>query len=556
MSTDTVERALSTRDSSTGPVGRTPAAVVAALTTARAARSGALWGLVFGLYVTASSLGYATTYKTAQAREQLAAAFGSNFGINALIGPARHIDTVAGFTAWRSLGVLSIVGAVWGLLLATKLLRGEEDAGRWEVLLVGHTTRRRAAAQAVGGLMSGALALWAVTAVIAVAAGQPSSVSLSPGSMMFLAVALVCSAAMFVAVGAFTSQLAATRRQAAAYAGAALGVSYALRMMADSGTGLDWLRWATPLGWVEELRPLSQTRPLALLPILALILALAGAAVHLAGTRDLGASTIPDRDTAAPRTRLLGGPIGLSVRLARPVLIGWGIGIAALAMMMGVIAKSVGDALADNPAFHKALEQLGGKGAGATAYLAVTFLVVALLVALVAAGQIAAARAEEAEGRLDNLLVRPLWRARWLVGRLVVILGALILAGLVAGTATWLGAASQNAGIDLTTLLQAGLNLVPPAVFVLGVGVLTFGLWPRGVSMVTYGLLAWSFLVEIIGGIVNASHWVLDTSVLHHMAAAPAVDPNWASGAVLIGLGLVGVTVGTAAFSRRDLVGE
>jgi len=74
--------------------------------------------------------------------------------------------------------------------------------------------------------------------------------------------------------------------------------------------------------------------------------------------------------------------------------------------------------------------------------------------------------------------------------------------------------------------------------------------------MVTYGLLAWSFLVEIIGGIVNASHWVLDTSVLHHMAAAPAVDPNWASGAVLIGLGLVGVTVGTAAFSRRDLVGE
>jgi hypothetical protein len=40
------------------------------------------------------------------------------------------------------------------------------------------------------------------------------------------------------------------------------------------------------------------------------------------------------------------------------------------------------------------------------------------------------------------------------------------------------------------------------------------------------------------------------------MAAAPAVDPNWASGAVLIGLGLVGVIVGTAAFSRRDLVGE
>lgn len=556
MPADTAERIRVSGDPGTRAARRAPGTVVAALTAAKAARSGAVWGLVFGFYVTASSLGYASAYKTPAAREQLAIAFGSNFGFNAIIGPARSIDTVAGFTAWRSLGVLSIVGAVWGLMLATKLLRGEEDAGRWEVLLVGQTTRRHAAAQAVVGLFAGVLALWAVTAVIAVAAGQSSSVNLSPASMCFLAVALVCSAALFLSVGALAAQLAATRRQAAGYAGAALGVSYALRMMADSGTGLDWLRWTTPLGWVEELRPLGDTRPLVLVPIVALVVALLGATVHLAGTRDLGASTIPDHDTAKPRTALLSGPVGLAVRLARPVLIGWGVGIAALAMMMGVIAKSVGDALAENPAFRKALEQLGGKAAGATGYLAVTFLVVALLVSLVAAGQIVAARSEEAEGRLDNLLVRPLSRARWLGGRLVVVLGALVLAGLVAGCAAWLGTASQNAGVGLGTLLEAGLNLVPPAIFVLGLGVLTFGLWPRGVSIVSYGLLAWSFLVEIIGGVVNASHWLLDTSVLHHMAAAPAVAPDWTSAAVLAGLGVLGAIIGTATFARRDLVGE
>ncbi len=38
---------------------------------------------------------------------------------------------------------LMVLGAVWGLLTATRLLRGEEDAGRWELLLAGQTTRER-----------------------------------------------------------------------------------------------------------------------------------------------------------------------------------------------------------------------------------------------------------------------------------------------------------------------------------------------------------------------------------------------------------------------------
>ncbi len=145
-------------------VGRRPGTVIARLTARKAARSASVWGIVFGLYVASSALGYAATYKTPLARAQLAATFGSNFGFNALIGPAHQIGTVAGFTAWRALGVLSIVGSVWGLLAGTRLLRGEEDKGRWEPLLAGQTTRRGATAKALAGLAAGLLALWAITA--------------------------------------------------------------------------------------------------------------------------------------------------------------------------------------------------------------------------------------------------------------------------------------------------------------------------------------------------------------------------------------------------------
>ena len=154
-------------------------------------------------------------------------------------GRPAQIQTVAGYTVWKSFMFLIIVGAVWGLLTGTRLLRGEEDAGRWELLLAGQTTRRRAAGQALAGLGAGLAALWALTAVITVVVGQLPRVGIAAGPMLFFAVALVAPAAMFLAAGALASQLAATRRQAAAYAGAALGVCYALRMVADSGTGLE-----------------------------------------------------------------------------------------------------------------------------------------------------------------------------------------------------------------------------------------------------------------------------------------------------------------------------
>jgi ABC-2 type transport system permease protein len=532
---------------------RSPETVIVQLTASKAARSAIVWGAVFGLYVASSALGYAATYKTPQAREQLAATFGANAGFNALIGPAHQIGTVAGFTAWRALGVLSIVGGVWGLLVGTRLLRGEEDSGRWELLLAGHTTRRGATAKAVGGLAAGLLTLFGTTALITVAVGQGSTVNIGVGGSLYLTLALVAAAAIFLAAGALTSQLAPTRRQAAAYGAATLGASYVLRMIADSGTGLDWLRWLSPLGWVEELRPLSSPQPWMIVPITALIALLAGAAIHLAGTRDLCDSIITDHTSARPRTGLLSGPAGLAIRLTRGALTGWAVSITLLGLLMGLIAKSVGKVLATNAGDRETFAKMGFRGSGAVQYLAITFLIVALLLALVAAGQLNAARSEEADGRLDHLLVRPLSRQRWLVGRLVAATTVLVLAGLLAALAAWVGAASQHSGVGLGTLLAAGLNVVPPALVVLGIGTLAMGLWPRGVSPVVYSLLAWSFLIEIIGGFINASRWVLDTSLFHQMAAAPAIDPNWTSNAVMTATGISAAAAGGLAFRRRDL---
>lgn len=541
----------------TTPSCRFPSAVVGLRTARRAVRSGALWGVIFGITVASSALGYSGAYKTAAQRARFAALWGPNAGLAAINGPARRLETVAGYTAWKSFMFLIILGGVWGLLTATRLLRGEEDAGRWELLLAGQTTRRRAARQALAGLAAGLASLWVVTALITLAVAQSGKVKIGAGSALYFSLALVATPAVFLAAGALASQLAATRRQAAGYAGAVLGACYALRLVADSGSGLGWLRWATPLGWAEQLQPLTAPRPVALVPIIALAVLLAGLAAHLAGVRDLGASVLPDRTRPTVGGRLLARPLGLALRLTLPTLLAWASAIGAMALLMGYIAKQGGTALTSSASVERVISRLGFQGGSAAAYLGFTFLIIAVMVAFVAAGQITAVRSEEAEGRLEHLLVRPLSRASWLIGRLALIAAALIVSAFVAGVCSWAGAASQRAGVSLGSLLGAAFNVVPPVLCLLGIAVLAFGFVPRATAAVAYGLLTWSLLVDLVGGAFgDANRWLIDTSVFHHMSSAPAVSPDWKSSAVLVGLALATGALGVLGFVHRDLAGE
>jgi ABC-2 type transport system permease protein len=172
---------------------------------------------VFGLSVAVSAAGYDATFPD-QACAKLAASFEHNAGIAALLGPARRLDTVAGFTAWRTMGILTIIGAVWGLLTATRLTRGEEDAGRWELVLAGPTTKRDATAGTLAGLAVGWLTLWIVTALVTLIVGANPDVDFSVPASLYYATCLCAGAALFLGVGALAGQLAPTCRQANASA--------------------------------------------------------------------------------------------------------------------------------------------------------------------------------------------------------------------------------------------------------------------------------------------------------------------------------------------------
>lgn len=148
-----------------------------------------------------------------------------------------------------------------------------------------------------------ALALWVVAAAATMALGRSSDARFSVTASMFAATAAVAPAALFLAVGALGSQLAVTRRQAVGLAASVFGFVYLIRLVANSSASLRGLGWVSPLVWVDELHPLTGSRPLLLVPIAVAIAALAAVTVLLAGRRDLGAGVLGAWQCAPARAR-------------------------------------------------------------------------------------------------------------------------------------------------------------------------------------------------------------------------------------------------------------
>jgi ABC-2 type transport system permease protein len=528
--------------------------VITRFVARRSIKGAVIWGLAFGIIVAAKSIDFAAIYKTPAARDKIAASFNNNIGLNVLLGRPHHINTVAGFTTWNVLSIMIIIGSIWAFLLATRSLRGEEDGGRWELLLTGRNTARQATISVLGGLGTSLLLLYAITAVVFIAVGQVHTVNFGVESALFFALAGIAAAAEFMVVGALASQLMPTRSRAASLAAAIFGLSFLLRAVADASNA-SWVLNISPLGWIEKLQPLYGSQPVWLIPIFAFIVVLGMLTIFIAGRRDLGDSTFADKDTAKPRTALLSSPLGLAVRLTRISSASWFIGIGLLALFYGLLTKAAAQAFNSSLKAQQVESHLvhAPQHAGAVLYLGIVFLFIMTLLMAYTATAVGAMREDEAIGYLDNILVRPVSRLRWLVGRVGLIAVVVILAGLLGGVTAWLGATSQHVDVSLHTFLVAGLNTLAPACFTLGIGILALGLVPRMTTFVVYGVIAWSFLLQIVGSGINFNHWLLDTSVLYHVPLAPAASPDWVAAAILAGLGLLAALIGAAVFRVRDL---
>ena len=513
--------------------------------------SATVWAVVFGGTAVASALAYASAYPTAAARHQAAVVTSRDPALAVLFGPVADIETVGGYMVYKCFVLLTCAGAVWGLLATTRLLRGEEDGGRWQLVLAGRTRARRATAATLIGLAVAVAVVLAGATVLTTLGGRDPDLAFPFARSVLYGCSLAVAPAVFVGVGAVTSQLGRSRRVASELGMAVFAIAIVLRMVADAGGATRWLLWASPFGWVERIRPFTDPDPRPLVVAAAATAALGALALWLAGRRDAGDGVLAGRDSSPVRPFGLRSVQRLTVRREAGVLAAWVLGTAAGAFAFGMVAKVAADAL---PASSlDILGKLGVAGALEKQYFGVAFLLVATLVALLPAGQVAAAAEEEAQGRDVLVLALPVRRRALLVGRLALAAAAVVVAAAVAGVAAWAGAATQGVAVGFAALLGAGANVVPAALVVLGVGGVALAVRPRAAAPACYAIVIGSLVVDLVASLLTGARWMEKLSLFHYMALAPAhaVDAR----AVVVTV-VAAVALSVAAmilFDRRDV---
>jgi ABC-2 type transport system permease protein len=514
--------------------------------------SAVVWALAFGATVASSAITYANSYPDHATRVHLAATTGRDRGLAMLLGPVSAIDTVGGYTVYKGFVFLTAIGGIWGLLMATRLLRGEEDAGRWQLVLAGATRAGGATRATLAALFAAVAVLGAVTTAISVLAARDPKLGFGVGSTLLYGCSLVIAPAVFVAVGGLTSQLGRTRRVATTLGMGAFGALFVLRMVADAGPATHWLLWATPFGWIERMRPFTENDVRPLLVAIAAVVALSALAVRLASRRDAGAGVIAGRDVAEARPFGLGTPTRLALRLDLPVLTAWFVGSVATGFAFGMIAK-----VANGVVSSSVSDTLDKFGVGGTSFVlqffGVAFLLVATVVALVPVAELGAAADDESSGRLFSVLAQPVRRVTILGGRIAIASVAIVATAAATGFTAWLGAKSQEVNPGLGRMLGAGLNVVPTALVVLGIGVVVLAIAPRAAVRAVYAVVLASVILDLLTALVSGLSWLDDLSLFHYMALAPAshVDPTTVVVTLALAVALCGA--GLALFRRRDV---
>jgi polyether ionophore transport system permease protein len=490
---------------------------------------------------------YRHTYPTLEDRVRFAASFAHNKAVVLFYGTAYDLLTVGGYSAWRVGGVLAIFAAVFGLLAAVRALRAEEDAGRAELVLAAVVGRGTLYIASISAIVLGAAALWLAAFAGLLAGGLPA------GGSAYLALTVVSVVPVFVGVGVLVSQVAPTRRTAIELGGAVVALCFLLRVIADTSSA-GWLRWATPLGWAEELRPFTGPRPLVLLlPLLSAAALILGAA-RIESSRDIGTGLLAPHESAKPRTWLLSSATAQALRAELGSLGVWATSVGAIAFVLGVVSKSV-TSLGISTQLEHTLEKLGvGSVLTPVGYLGFSFSFFVLVVALLAVSQVAAARHEEADERLETVLVQPVARREWLGGRLSLALGACALVAVVAGVLAWLGATVEGVGVSLPRMLEAGANCLPVALLLLGVTALAYALLPRAGVAIGYGLVVLAYLWQLFGSLLGAPRWLVDATPFAHVGAVPAQPFRVVAAVVMLAIGLVAAVIALAVFRRRDLL--
>ena len=502
-----------------------------------------VWMVALVALVALTTVGIEGLFPTQAALDQTAAATAHNAAMIAFNGAPQGLNTVGGQVAFQFGAMGMVLVGLMSIFMVGRLTRGEEEAGRLEVvrsLPVGIHANTLAAAMTVSAMN---LIVGALIAAVLIAQGLPAVGSVTFG-VSFILVGLV-----FGGVALLVAQVSDSTRTVYGSAGAVLGAAYVLRAIGDIGDGT--VSWLSPIGVAQKARPFADERWWPLLLLVAVTVLLVVAATALAVRRDLGAGLVAARPGPPSAAPWLGHPLGLAFRLQRGSLLGWGAGVMVIGIAYGWIGPTIDTFIGQN----KAIADMFSAGGGSLtdSYFAASFRLMALIATGFAIGSAMRVRSEETSMRADLVLATPVSRRRFAASHLAVACAGsfamLVVAGLATGLAYGVAGGSLQ---DVPRLFVAALVYAPAMWIMIGLVIALDGLVPRLVG-VSWAILIACVLEGFLGAVIGIPRWLSDLSPFERVPQLPAASltvlPLVVMSAVAAGLTLIGLI----GLRRRDI---
>lgn len=521
-----------------------------------------LLGTIGGLGGVLNAIGFVqiagTTHAERVAFAQQMEILGKQFSY--ILPPPLQLDTMGGYLTWRSFSSISVAFAVWAVLAATGLARGDEERRLTELWLAGGVSRVRWLAARTGGYIVMSMAATALmlagTAAAAAGAGDP----LPLGALAREGMASFALTWCAFGVGLVVAQLFMTRRGAALAASGLLIVLFLLNSAVRSGVDVGALRWASPFYYFDRSTPLLDGGTLdggATAVLLAGALVLCAAAAMAFTRRDISGTLVAGprrttRTTARPASDpFLKLPVLAGVDQQRGWVAGWAIGLAVLAYFLVSIAKVLVDTMSGIPGLQQYFVAAGI--AGYSDFVGVTWFGTALLIiAIFVVVQANGWAVDDADGTLELVLAQPVSRVRVVVERIASLLVAVAIIAALSTAVVYVVATAGGIELSAGRTALAGALTLAVAFALGGAGQALVGWRPR-IAVATLGLVTVaSYFTQQFAPIFKLPEWVQRTSVFA-LYGMPLSRDDWPGTGILIAAGAIGTGLAVAAMRRRDV---
>ncbi len=509
-----------------------------------------IWILSIVIITLAVALAFPGLYPPGPQRDILAETL-KNPAMTSMLGPGYGLDDyhMGATMAHQMLLFTAVAVAMMNILLSIRHTRRDEEAGRIEMirsLPVGKL------ANAGATLIVLTVANLVLAILLAVALGSLGLEGMDFAGSILYGTVLGVTGIFFAAATILIAQLTETSRGAMGLSFGFLGISYLLRAIGDISS--EALSLISPLGLVLRTQVYVNNYWWPILGVTAASGLLVLLAFRLNMIRDLEAGLIAAKPGRSTASRFLQSPLGLALRLQKPLIIGWTIGMFVLGVSYGSVFGDIDAFFQTSDIFELLLP--GTEGFSLSDQFVSTLLVVMAMIGVIPVLlTVLKLKSEERANRTEQLLARAVSRRAVLGSYLLIAAFLAIVVQVMSALGLWSAAVSvMDEPFSLLMVLQGSLAYVPVMWIMIGLAALLIGVLPK-LGGAIWVHLGYTFFVIYFGGLFQVPEWLGKLTPFGYVPDVPLEKMSFSLTLTLMLIAGFLMFFGLKGYQRRDIQG-